>query len=1073
MNEKLILLLLIFLTNTYSQNKDIRFTHLTVEDGLSLNEVTKIIQDKDGFLWFGTYNGLNRYDGYNFKIFLPGTDNKKSISNHVINGIAEDRYGNIWIATLDGLNKYDKYKEKFTVYRHDPKNKKSISNNNILSIYVDNLGQLWVGTLDGLNKYNYETDDFTVIKKVSDRLNPDSLNSVVCIEEDFEGNLWLGTWNGLTCISKEGKVIKQLFSQPPNYKNFDYRIVSYLLMDDSKKLWIGLSNNGLAKYDLKTGKIKFYKSKTKDFNTISDNHVNVIFQDSKSNLWIGTKNGLNKYNPQNDNFIRFLKDPQNSYSIIDNNIHTICEDKTGILWIGTAGGISKVYFPKNKFHYLEDEITFNQRINSIYFDEEENFWLGTFEGVYKIRGNNVTQIKQVSNNANSLSDNYILSVYKDSKGVLWIGTHHSGLNMYNTKTKKFKLFTYDINDTTSISNNGITSILEDRKGNLWFATWWGLNRFDRNKEKFYRYLNDKDNPNSLPYDLVWVVFEDSRGTIWVGTDGGGAAALNPNTNQFKVFKKDSPEKYRISENRVISIYESSDGLIWFGTTDGLSCYDYRTDRTISYKLKDGLPGNIINGIIEDNKGFLWLSSDKGLAKFDRYNNRFYHYTKRSGLRELEFNQNTVAKDKKGNIYFACKNGIVFFNPDSIKDEYLTAPVMFTDLKIFNESVNVFENSLLKTSITKSNKIEIPSKYNVITIEFALLDFYNVKKNKYYCKLEGFDSDWNFIGTRNFATYTNLPPGEYKFIVKAYNDDGIRDTKQASLHIVILPAFYQTKLFKLSILCSVVIIIVLYVNIKTKRIKKLNKILEKKVFDRTRDLDSTISKLSSEIEERKKAEEKLKTALREKEILLKEIHHRVKNNLQVISSLLYLQALDIKDEELINIFKESQERIKCMALIHEKLYKSQDLSSINFGDYIKSLLEEIRSSFKRDKLNVNTLVQIEEIYLTLDTALSCGLLINEIVTNSFKYAFPEEYIEEGKKPNIEVVMKKINDNKYFLNISDNGVGIPKNLNLENVESLGLKLIYSIVEQLNGELKLSTENGTSYKIIFEDINAEQIL
>lgn len=1064
----LVLIVFVFLAKSYSQEKYFRFTHITVEDGLSLNEVTNIIQDASGFMWIGTYNGLNRYDGYNFKIFLPKTGSEKSISNHVINAIAEDKYGNIWIGTLDGLNKYNKYTEKFFIYKHNPQNKKSISSNNILSLLVDNSGELWIGTLDGLNKYNYKTNDFTVIKKVSDRLNPDSLNSVVCIEEDYDGNLWLGTWNGLTCMNKNGKVIKQLFSQPPNYKNFDYRIVSYLLMDNSKNLWIGLSSRGLAKYDIRAGKIKFYKSVINNQNSISDNHINVIFQDSKNNLWIGTKNGLNKYIPENDNFIRFFNDPKNSYSIIDNNIRAICEDKTGILWIGTSGGVSKIYFPENKFYYLEDKIKINQRINSIFFDDENNLWIGSFEGVYKIKDESVVQLKHIPGNANSLSDNYVLSVFRDSKGFVWIGTHHSGLNMYDPRKRKFKLFRYNINDTTSISNNGITSIIEDRNGNLWFSTWWGLNRFDRVNEKFYRYLNDKNNPYSLPYDLVWVVFEDSKGMIWVGTDGGGAAMLNPLTNKFKIFKKDSDERYRISENRVIAIYESSDGIIWFGTTDGLSCYDYKTDRTKIYTVNDGLPGNIINGIIEDEDGILWLSSDKGLSKFDRNNNKFYNYTKRNGLKELEFNQNAFGKNKSGYIHFACKNGLVFFNPDSIKDEYLTAPIVFTDLKLFNESIPVSESSILKSSISQIKQIEIPSKYNVITIEFALLDFYNVKKNKYYYKLDGFDKDWNNVGTRNLATYTNLPPGKYRFIVKAYNDDGVRNVKVASIDIIILPAFYQTKFFKFLVLLLIAVTIVLYINFKTKRIIKLNKLLEEKVLQRTKDLDNSINKLNEEILERKKVEEKVRAALKEKEILLKEIHHRVKNNLQVISSLLYLQSLNLKDEELHNIFKESQERIKCMALIHEKLYKSQDISSINFGDYIRSLVEEIKYSFQKEKQNINTIVEVEDINLSLDTALSCGLLINEIVTNSFKYAFPDDFINKNSDLTLKVIMKKIEGSKYFLSISDNGIGMPKDIDIDKIESLGLKLIYSIVEQLNGEIEINTEHGTSYKIIFEDIS-----
>lgn len=1057
-----------------AQNNEIRFTHITSEDGLSLNGVTQIYQDSQGFMWFGTYNGLNRYDGYNFKIFLPNPSDPNSISNHSIYSIIEDKYGYIWIATLDGLNRYDRKTETFYKYKHNPKDPHSISSNNILSIYEDKSGTLWIGTLDGLNKYNRESDNFTVIKKVSDRLNPDSLNSVVCIEEDFNGNLWLGTWNGLTCMRKDGKVIKQLYAQPSNYKNFDYRIISYLFEDNSKNLWIGFNSRGLAKYDQKTGIIKYYKPIADDPNTISDGYVNVIYQDNSNNIWIGTKNGLNKYNLEQDNFIRILNDPNKSYTIIDNNILSITQDKTGLIWIGTAGGISKFYLPKNLFHYFDEKFPISKRINSIFIDRKENIWIGSFYGLDKIikDENRVMHFRHLPGNKNSLSDNFVMSVYEDRYGIIWIGTNHSGLNRYDPKTGEFKVYTYDINDTTSISNNGITSICEDHKGNLWFGTWWGLNRFDRKTEKFYRYLSDKSNPNSLPYDLIWVVMEDSKGMIWIGTDGGGASMFNPKTNKFTNFSRDTSSAYVISENRVLAISESRDGVIWFGTTDGLSCFDSKTNKVKIYRMKDGLPSNLINGIIEDNKGYLWISSDKGLTKFDRKTGTFYNYTKRTGLQELEFNQNTVVKSKDGILFFACRNGLMFFNPDSIKEEYLSAPVVFTDLKLFNVSVPISKqkDSILKKSITQIKSVSIPHGYDVITIDFALLDFFNVKKNKYLYKLEGFDIDWNNVGSRNSATYTNLPPGEYTFIVRAYNSDGIRNTKEASLRIIILPAFYQTTWFKVILAVSLILITVLIINIRTRQIKKLNRILENRVAERTKDLDDTIQKLSQEVIERKKAEEKVSASLQEKEILLREIHHRVKNNLQVISSLLYLQSLNLKDEEAINSFRDSQDRIKCMALIHEKLYRSKDLAGINFGDYIKSLIDELKKSFKKEDKEIQTIVDANGINLSLDTALSCGLIVNELVTNALKYAFPSHLLEQSISDNeykIEVKVDRVDSTKYSLIISDNGVGLPESIDIENSESLGLKLVYSMVNQLNGSIEINTERGTRYKIIFEDI------
>lgn len=1049
-----------------SQNTELYFSHITVEDGISTNGITAVFQDSRGFMWFGTYNGLNRYDGYNVKTFLPESDNPASISNHSITSIVEDKEGNLWIATIDGLNKFNRKTEEFTVYKNNPDNPNSISHNNIITLYVDKNGTLWAGTLNGLNKYNKEKDNFTVIKKVSDRLNPDSLNSVVCIEEDNKGNLWLGTWNGLTCMTKDGMVIKQIFAQPPNYKNFDYRIVSSLLIDNKNNLWIGLSNKGIAKYDFRTGNMKFYKSTKNNSSTLSDDHVNVIFKDKDNNIWIGTENGLNKYLSSKDNFIRILHDPNKTFSIIDNNILSITQDNTGILWIGTGGGISKTFFPKNNFHFINKNIS--NRLTAIFINKNDDIWLGSLDGLFKIENSHITHYESNSKIKNSLSDNYIMSVYEDSEGYIWIGTNSSGLNRYDPKTGNFKLYTYDINDNTSISNNGITSICEDSHGNLWFSTWWGLNKFDKKTEKFYRYFHDKNNPNTLPHDLVWVVYEDSRGMIWVGTDGGGAGMLNPKTNIFTNFTRSSQESLRISENRVFAIYESNDGVIWFGTSDGLSCYDYKTNKTKIYRTKDGLPGNIINGIIEDNNGNLWVTSDKGLTKFDRKRETFYNYTIRNGLPAVGFAQNFTAKSKNGNLYFACGGGLLYFNPDSIKEQYLTASVVFTDLKVFNESVPIRKNnSFLKESITEAKSITIPHGKDVITIEFALLDFYNVKKNHYSYKLEGFDINWNNVGNRNSATYTNLPPGDYKFIVKAFNTDGIRNERQASLRITILPAFYQTAWFKSLSAAVLILIVVLYINFRTRAIRKQNRILEEKISERTKDLNDTIKKLNIEIEERIKAEEKVKTSLQEKEILLKEIHHRVKNNLQVVSSLLFLQSINLKDENVINAFKESRDRIKCMALIHEKLYKSENLSRISFEDYIKSLVDELKKSFVSKDRKIDIIIEAKEINLSLDTALSCGLIINELVTNSFKYAFPDSFAKENYELKIEIKVSHIDSNKYLMIVRDNGIGLPKDFKIENSDSLGMKLINSITNQLNGNIEINSENGTEFKIVIEDL------
>jgi PAS domain S-box-containing protein len=886
--SKFTAVIFILIVNLHAQGNEFQFTHLTAEDGLSLNAVTKIIQDDKGFLWFGTYNGLNRYDGYSFKTFLPDNSNPNSISNNSIWALYKDSKGSIWVGTLDGLNRYDSKTEQFYKYKNNPDDPNSISHNSITSVFEDKSGTLWIGTRNGLNKYNKDKNNFTVIKKVSDRLNGNSLNTVTSIEEDSRGNLWIGTWNGLTCMSKDGKIIKQFFSEKSDSAISDFEKIPALLEDGKNNLWIGVNGFGISKLNHETGKFVNYFSSPVDKNSLSNSSVTSMFKDRSGNIWVGTRDGLNLYNFNNDKFTRFFHDPDKPLSIINNEILSINEDNTGIIWIGSSGGLNRYYQPDNNFNYflegnkLSGKNLISNRVHSICADEKENLWVATFKGLDEIikGGNRILHFNNNSGNKNGLNENYLISVIADHLGYIWVGTSKSGLNRFNPVTKEFKLFHFKFNDTHSLSNNGIVSLCEDHYGNLWVGTWWGLNYFNRKNESFTRYFHDPANTNSLCHDAIWTVFEDSKGMMWFGTDGGGASEFSPKTNKFITFSRDLHNPNHISENRVFTICESHDGIIWLGTSDGLNAYNRTTGKITIYNKSDGLPGNSISSILEDNNGCLWIGTNKGLSKFNRKTGLFINYTTRNGLKDLEFDQNVTSKSINGDLYFGCKSGIVYFNPENIKDENLEAPVVLTDLKIFNQSVPITKEGILKESITGIKSISIPSGNSVITLEFALLDYFDVKKNTFRYKLEGFDNDWNNVGSRNNATYTNIPPGEYTFLVRALNSNGIIDERKASLKIIIIPKFYETLWFKIALIVGTILSTLLYIHLRTIKIRDLNKVLENRVADRTKDLDEKITELNREIIERKKAEEAVKASLNEKETLLEQIHLREKNNLQI-------------------------------------------------------------------------------------------------------------------------------------------------------------------------------------------------
>jgi two-component sensor histidine kinase/ligand-binding sensor domain-containing protein len=1062
-----------------AQEDEIKFSHITVEDGLTSNGVIQVLQDRNGFIWLGTYNGLNRFDGYNFKAFLPEPNNPTSISNHSIWALAQDDRGNIWCGTQDGLNKYDPITEQFLRYKNNSKDRNSISNDHIYCIHKDATGILWIGTLNGLNRYNPATNNFTVFKRITPIPNPDSLNSVTCIQEDIDGNLWLGTWNGVIKMRKDGKILNSYFEDDPNESGLNYRKINCLFKDNSQNIWVGTSTLGLQKYDVQTKKFVAYRNSKKNPYSISNENITAIYQDKMNNIWAGTKNGLNKLNTETNQFTRVLNDPQKPLSIINNEILSIFEDNNSLMWVGNSGGVSRFYQTTNHFGYIQENINSpklgltNSRIAAITIDDKNNIWVGTLDGINKIEYNKkiIAQIRR-STDPNSIGSGQIMSIHQDRTGAIWIGTNDVSLNRYNPSTGENKQFVYSTKDSNTISNEGVTTICEDRKGNMWFGTWWGLNKYDRTANKFFRFFANKNNSNGLRVDLIWKVIEDSEGMIWIGTDGGGISRLNPETKIFTNFFRDSIHTNTISGNIGVTIFESRDGMMWFGTNNGLDRYDRKTGKFKSYSKENGLPGIFINSIVEDNRGFLWIGTDKGLSRFDRRTETFTNFGMRDGLKDLDFSARVSAIDKDGILYFGTKRGLLFFDPSKIKERNSTAPIAFTDLKIYNQSVPITTDgsTILNRSIIGAANIEIPYKDDVITLEFSLLDYYNIRENVFSYKLEGFDNKWNMVGSRNSATYTNLPPGEYRFIVRAYNSSGIKNQKETSLIITIVPTFYQTIWFKVLGFLFLIALTILYVQSRTKKIFQINRTLEFRVAERTKDLDTTINELSTEILERKKAEEKVQASLAEKEILLKEVHHRVKNNLQVVSSLLYLQSLSVKDEATLALFKDSQNRIKSMALIHEKLYQSKDFSRIVFRDYVNSFLEHLNSSHKNQGLAVRTDVHIDNMDLSLDTAISCGLIVNELMTNAYKYAFPPEWLKEQASnyfPLIEIGAKSFEENQFQLIVHDNGIGIASSVDIETSDSLGLKIVNSMVNQLNGTIAIKKGNGTTFEITFKQL------
>jgi len=851
--------------NLYTQMNDMEFERISIEQGLSEATIWAIMQDSKGFMWFGTADGLNKYDGYSFTVYNHDPRDSTSISNNTIIAIYEDKSGTLWIGTRGGgLNRFDRETEKFTHYRLDPSDTNSLSDNHILSIHEDKAGALWIGTeYGGFNKFDSETERFEHYKH--DPANPNSLSSdhIVRICEDKTGMLWIGTNNGLNKFDKEHEFFTHYQHDPAVANSLSHNQINAIYEDKSGILWIG-TDNGLNKlvpsefegYD-KTG-VKFvhYNHDPVNPNSLSENMIRSIYEDKAGNLWIGTaKGGLNKLilspdssgegsNKEEVTFVHYKHNPHNPNSLSSNNVRSIFEDKSGVLWIGTDGeGLNKYVSLKKKFvHYKNDPYDPNSLsenyVYAICQDMDGMFWIGTIGGGLNKFDRETEMFTHYINDPSdptSLSNNSVLSICEsrhEGRKSLWIGTS-DGLNKFDKEKRLFVPYKHDPTNLNSLNDNRITSMIEDKSGNLWIGTYGGLDKLvpsevEGLKDQFVHYKHDPTNPNSLSEGRVRSIFEDKSGMIWIGTEGGGLNRFNPSDKQFVHYKHDPANPNSLSNNYIFSIYEhSSDSgsILWIGTNGGglnklvLSTdsirkgFDSEKAKVIWFTVKEGLPSNVVYGILGDDHGNLWLSTNKGLSKFNPQTEIFIrNYDINDGLQCNEFNKGAYYKSSSGEMFFGGINGFNAFYPDSIKDNPYIPPVVITKFKKFNK--------IVRYDIAGTEEIELSYRDNYLSFDFVALDYTNPQQNQYRYRMEGFDKDWIDAGTRRFATYTNLDPGEYVFKVIGASRDGIWNEQGVSIKIVIKPPIWKTWWF--IILSAVSIIALGYTLIRQRVHEKIEK-----------------------------------------------------------------------------------------------------------------------------------------------------------------------------------------------------------------------------------------------------------
>ncbi len=828
--------LIVLASNLDAQKLNYKFEKITIQDGLSQSSVYAAVQDKKGFLWFGTQDGLNKFDGAGFTVYRHIDGDENSLSDNWINDIAVDKTGNLWIGTSGGgLNKYDQTTENFSHYGNNPENPKSLGNNIILDVFVDSENTLWVGTDGGgLSKFDRNTDDF--ISYINDTEDNNSLsnNKVQSIYEDRAGNIWVGTLGGgLNKLDKKSGKFTRYKNNPSNPKSLSDNRVTFIYEDNHGDFWVG-TEAGLNRFDYQFNNFKRYTFDVRNPDGLSNHVIRAILEDESGVLWIGTDGGLNIYIRGEDRFVSFSNDPKDPTSISSDLIRCLYEDQAGIIWIGNyAGAINKYDRKRNAFNNIQQNpldvnSLSNNNVWSFYEEINGKLWIGTDIGLneYNPKTGKYKHYKHDPKNKRSLSNNVVRVVKGDRFGNIWVGTDGGGLNLYKPGEKSFKIYRHDPDDPGSLSDDRIRSVYVDRKGTLWVGTLNGLNEYDAKHDRFNRYQHVASDTNSISDSRVQSIYEDKSGNFWIGTYGG-FNYFDRKKDKFKSFLHNPDDPNSISHDLILCIYEDRQGeTLWISTFGGLNKFDREKLTFKRYSMEDGLPNNVIYGVLEDKSGHLWLSTNIGLAKFDPENETSKNFDVKDGLQSNEFNGGSYLYTYENEMFFGGINGYTAFTPEDLKDNEHKPPVIITSFNKYDKVVK------LEKSISETDELVLSYKDDFFSFEFAALDYSNPEKNQYAYKLEGFDEDWIYCGNRRYASYTNLDGGEYVFRVKGSNNDGVWNEEGTSLKIIIIPPPWETIWFKIIASLLIVGFIFSAFIYSINRVEKQKLKLQKQVDERT-------------------------------------------------------------------------------------------------------------------------------------------------------------------------------------------------------------------------------------------------
>ncbi len=1029
----LVLCQLSYAPNVWAQSHPLKFRHLTINDGLSQSTVQAILQDQRGFMWFGTADGLNRYNGYDFHVYRYSSEDSTSLPHNDVTALLEDQDGYIWVGTDGGgLARFDFTTERFKRYSHES-GLTTLPSWSISTLYLDTNRHLWIGMKEGhVGVLNPETDEFTRVPLEPHRQE----------------------------ISSEAEV--RAIYEPPSTPGV---------------LWIGTRTRGLFQLDTRTGELLSYPHITDSAEGINSPWIETIFEDHTGRLWIGVMEvdlrggGVHRLDRQTKQFYRYMHDPEDAYSLSQNDVKHIAEDTGGILWISTRGGLNRFdpateRFERYQHAAAEPTSLASDIIWDFYVDSQDNFWIGFREdGIDYLNTRQVHFAHVKGPPTGILPTRSVNTIFEDSNGTVWIGSYEGGLSQIDLQRKAIQTYRNDVQSPSSLSHDIVLSLHEDQNANLWIGTYNGLNLLRRE-------AHQSDSPTFRSFVLfpegsplsnaVIALTQDQSGLIWVGTAGGGLVSIDPITaaidyyentalDTFRSFgitsileegtklfwigttnnglyqwnaETDSLRSFRhipkdttsLSHDGINTLFRDQSGSLWVGTDNGLNRWDVDREVFIRYTEADGLPNPWVGGILGDRLGNLWMSTNKGIARLDPQSERFITFNARDqvNLQSNEFNARAYHKGISGKLYFGGINGLNIIDPRQVFFDQSPPRVVLESLKLHNEHILLGPNSVLKQHLSVTKQLNLEYWQNDFSVTFAGLHYSLPEKNTYAYKLDQYDDEWRYVGDQRTATYTNLNPGFYTLRVKAANSSGVWNETGTSLYLLIRKPWWETWWFYTLVVLGIIGIMTIAYQYRIQQIHKLKRTRQRIANDLHDDIGSKISSVALRMDIAGRNEE-LATPVRDQFTTFSHTVRDVVNDLR--------DSVWIVDSE------------------HD-----------NLSDLVVRMEQTAEQILVDRSYEFTCTGEIPKLAISMERRRHLFLFYKEALHNALRHS-------QAGRISIRIAYT---NSLCSLHISDDGIGFdPEQVRRGH----GLKTMYHRAAQLNGALHLNSKPGAGTEILLE--------